>query len=68
MYDRALRGYAEAVGLDHTSTLDTVNNLGLLTRTKAGWSRRSRRTSEVCEDTRHSTVFKSSSTCQHSTP
>jgi tetratricopeptide (TPR) repeat protein len=30
MYDRALRGYEEAFGLDHSSTLDTVNNLGLL--------------------------------------
>jgi hypothetical protein len=30
MYIQALRGYEEALGPDHTSTLDTVNNLGLL--------------------------------------
>jgi tetratricopeptide (TPR) repeat protein len=30
MYERALREYEEAFGLDHSSTLDTVNNLGLL--------------------------------------
>lgn len=30
MYERALRGYEEALGPKHTSTLDTVNNLGLL--------------------------------------
>jgi tetratricopeptide (TPR) repeat protein len=30
MYIRALQGYEEALGPDHTSTLDTVNNLGLL--------------------------------------
>ena len=30
MYQRALRGYEKAWGPDHTSTLDTVNNLGLL--------------------------------------
>ena len=28
MYLRALRGYEEAWGLEHTSTLDTANNLG----------------------------------------
>jgi tetratricopeptide (TPR) repeat protein len=32
MYERALRGYEEALGLTHTSTLDTVNNLGALYR------------------------------------
>jgi tetratricopeptide (TPR) repeat protein len=30
MYERALRGYEEALGPTHTSTLGTVNNLGLL--------------------------------------
>src|ERR1700722_15486107 len=30
MYQRALQGYEKAWGPDHTSTLDTVNNLGLL--------------------------------------
>ncbi|KAI1668000.1 Tetratricopeptide repeat [Pyrenophora tritici-repentis] len=30
MYDRALRGYEEALGVDHTSTLKMVNNLGNL--------------------------------------
>jgi tetratricopeptide (TPR) repeat protein len=30
MYERALRGKEKAWGPDHTSTLDTVNNLGIL--------------------------------------
>jgi tetratricopeptide (TPR) repeat protein len=30
MYERALRGYEEALGPTHVSTLDMVNNLGLL--------------------------------------
>jgi hypothetical protein len=30
MYVRALRGKEKAWGLEHTSTLDTVNNLGVL--------------------------------------
>ena len=30
MYQRALTGYEKALGPDHTSTLNTVNNLGLL--------------------------------------
>jgi tetratricopeptide (TPR) repeat protein len=30
MYDRALRGKEEALGVGHSSTLTTVNNLGLL--------------------------------------
>jgi Tfp pilus assembly protein PilF len=30
MYQRALVGCEKALGPDHTSTLDTVNNLGLL--------------------------------------
>src|SRR6267378_13072 len=30
MYQRALQGYERAWGPDHTSTLDTVNNVGLL--------------------------------------
>jgi tetratricopeptide (TPR) repeat protein len=30
MYLRALKGYEEAWGPKHTSTLDTVNNLGIL--------------------------------------
>ena len=30
MYERALEGYEKAWGPEHTSTLDTVNNLGLL--------------------------------------
>jgi hypothetical protein len=30
MYQRALAGYEKALGPDHTSTLDTVHNLGLL--------------------------------------
>lgn len=30
MYQRALAGREKALGPDHTSTLDTVNNLGLL--------------------------------------
>ena len=30
MYIRALQGYEEALGPKHTSTLDTVNNLGIL--------------------------------------
>jgi Tfp pilus assembly protein PilF len=32
MYERALAGYEKALGPDHTSTLDTVNNLGILYR------------------------------------
>ena len=32
MYTRALQGYEAALGPDHISTLDTVNNLGLLYR------------------------------------
>ena len=30
MYQRALQGYKKALGRDHTSTLNTVNNLGIL--------------------------------------
>ena len=30
MYQRALEGYEKALGRDHTSTLNTVNNLGVL--------------------------------------
>lgn len=30
MYERALAGYEKAWGSDHTFTLDTVNNLGVL--------------------------------------
>lgn len=30
MYQRALAGKEQALGLDHTSTLGTVNNLGRL--------------------------------------
>lgn len=30
MYQRALAGYEKALGPNHTSTLDTVNNLGVL--------------------------------------
>ena len=30
MYDRALAGKEKALGPEHTSTLGTVNNLGLL--------------------------------------
>jgi hypothetical protein len=30
MYERALRGKETALGLEHTSTLNTVHNLGLL--------------------------------------
>ncbi|KAI2822751.1 hypothetical protein CBS133816_9241 [Aspergillus niger] len=30
MYQRALAGYEKALGPDHTSTLDTVNDLGIL--------------------------------------
>ena len=30
MYERALRGYENVLGPNHTSTLDIVNNLGLL--------------------------------------
>jgi hypothetical protein len=30
MYERALRGYETALGVEHTSTLNIVNNLGLL--------------------------------------
>jgi tetratricopeptide (TPR) repeat protein len=30
MYLRALRGFEKAWGAEHTSTLDTVNNLGNL--------------------------------------
>jgi tetratricopeptide (TPR) repeat protein len=30
MYQRALQGFEKAWGLEHTSTLDTVNNLGNL--------------------------------------
>jgi tetratricopeptide (TPR) repeat protein len=30
MYVRALEGYEKAWGVEHTSTLNTVNNLGLL--------------------------------------
>ncbi len=30
MYQRALAGYDKSLGPDHTSTLDTVNNLSLL--------------------------------------
>ncbi|OXV10218.1 hypothetical protein Egran_02022, partial [Elaphomyces granulatus] len=30
MYQRVLQGYEKALGPGHTSTLDAVNNLGLL--------------------------------------
>ena len=30
MYERALQGYEKAWGPEHTSTLDTVNNLAIL--------------------------------------
>jgi tetratricopeptide (TPR) repeat protein len=30
MYERALASYKKALGLEHTSTLDIVNNLGVL--------------------------------------
>jgi hypothetical protein len=30
MYNRALAGYEKALGPEHTSTLNTVNNLGNL--------------------------------------
>ena len=30
MYERALQGREKALGPDHTATLDTVNNLGIL--------------------------------------
>jgi tetratricopeptide (TPR) repeat protein len=30
MYQRALQGYEKALGAEHTSTLDTVSNLGIL--------------------------------------
>jgi hypothetical protein len=30
MYERALKGSEKALGAEHTSTLSTVNNLGLL--------------------------------------
>ena len=32
MYERALRGKEEALGVGHSLTLATVNNLGLLYR------------------------------------
>lgn len=32
MYQRALEGYEKALGPDHTQTLDTVKNLGVLYR------------------------------------
>ena len=32
MYQRALAGYEKALGPDHISTLNTVNNLGTLYR------------------------------------
>ena len=32
MYQRALKGREKALGLEHPSTLDTVNNLGILCR------------------------------------
>jgi hypothetical protein len=32
MYMRALAGYEKALGPEHSSTLNTVNNLGLLYR------------------------------------
>ncbi|KAI4086028.1 MAG: hypothetical protein L6R37_008451, partial [Teloschistes peruensis] len=35
MYMRALKGYEKAWGAEHTSTLDTVNNLGLLYENQA---------------------------------
>ena len=35
MYQRALKGNEKALGLEHTSTLDTVNNLDLLYREEA---------------------------------
>jgi hypothetical protein len=32
MYERALARYEKALGAEYTSTLDTVNNLGILYR------------------------------------
>jgi len=52
MYHRALRGYEKAWGPEHTSTLDTVNNLGNLYKNQASSSRPSRCTSGRCEATR----------------
>jgi tetratricopeptide (TPR) repeat protein len=34
MYERALAGYEKALGVDHPSTLHTVNNLGILYKIK----------------------------------
>jgi hypothetical protein len=34
MYERALEGREKAYGRDHTSTLDTVNNLGVPYKTQ----------------------------------
>jgi len=41
MYIRALQGCEKALGLDHTSTLDTVNNLGnLYADPERSWERK----------------------------
>jgi hypothetical protein len=39
MYQRALAGKEKALGPDHTSTLDTVDNLGSCIGTKARQNR-----------------------------
>lgn len=36
MFKQALKGREDALGSDHTSTLDTVNNLGILYRRQGG--------------------------------
>jgi hypothetical protein len=52
MYVRVLQGYEKVHGFEHTSTLDTVNNLGNLWLTRVRWWRRRRCICGRCEDTR----------------
>jgi hypothetical protein len=56
MCPRALRGEERAWGVEHTSTLDTINNLGLLYAAQGNRRRQRRRrcTYRHCEEIRRS--------------
>jgi Tfp pilus assembly protein PilF len=64
MYQRALQGFEKAWGPDHTSTLDTVNNLGALYADQGKLGEAETMFQRHCKDTgRHGAQI----THQHST-